>query len=103
MRKYMTKEVTFTQFEVAVIEINEQGLPVAVPKGQEVLLGSVSTDKLQKYANDKHKTSVHIYNIEEFTKVFKMKVSEFIQYATVQEDNSPSDDDGEIEDEIGNQ
>lgn len=90
-RKMMSKEVTFTKIKITKIEVNEQGLPVAVVLPEETILGSVSFDKAQKMVNKKYADNITIYDMEEFSNTYVMEVEEFIKLAKLKDANEPEE------------
>lgn len=80
MRKTMTKEVTFTTVRLAHMEMVD-GLPVAKPLADEVVVGNVSMEKAQKEMNKKFETTVTVFEVLPETKVYQMSVEDFIKIA----------------------
>lgn len=86
MRKKMTKEVTKTTVKVAEMVVNEQGLPVAQPLEDVILIGNVSVEKAQKAVNKQFDKNVTVFGVETDTQVYEMDVEEFIKHATLRVD-----------------
>lgn len=85
MRKQMTKEVTSTVIKLATIEVSD-GVPMAVELPPEILLGSVTPDKAQKILSKQLGKDVTVLSAEPKTEVYVMDVEEFIQLASLKED-----------------
>lgn len=86
MRKKMTKEVTKTTVKVAKMKVGENGLPVAEPLDDVIMIGNVSPEKAQKQVNKLFKDSkenVTVFGVETDTQVYEMDVEDFIQVATL--------------------
>lgn len=102
-RQYMTKEVTSTKIQSGKIVI-ENGLPKVEPMPELTVMGTISDVKATKLVYKKYGMGATIYNTETETKVYRMKVEDFIKVAelvtedTLEEDEDDADD--EEEDEI---
>lgn len=96
----MTKEVTFTTAFMAKMEINEEGLPVAVQLPTQIILGSVTKEKAQKMfeKSEKDFAGTTVYKVESETSVYRMKVEDFVRLAEKVTEDTPEDED-EDEDE----
>lgn len=91
-RKTMTKEVTKTTVKVAKMK-SENGMPVAEPMEDQILIGNVSADKAQKEMTKKHGAGVTVFEVIPETKKYKMDVETFIDLAEeVQEDEEEDQD-----------
>jgi len=77
----MTKEVTKTTVKVARMKMGENGLPVAEPLEDIILIGNVSSEKAQKIVTKEHGNGVTVFGVETTTETYKMAVEEFIQLA----------------------
>lgn len=82
MRKMMTKEVTKTTVKVAKMVV-ENGVPVAQPLEDEVILGNVNLEKAQKIVNKKYEEPVTVFEVIADTEVYEMPVEDFIKLATI--------------------
>lgn len=80
----MTKEVTQTTVKLAKM-IMENGTPKAIELPDEVLLGNVSLEKAQRLMNKKYEKPVTVFAVQPETKVYEMKVEDFIKVATLKE------------------
>lgn len=83
MRKMMTKEVTKTLVQLAIMEVNEQGMPVAKPLEPIELIGNVSTEKAQKVVQKMFTENVTVFGVNPETQTYEMEVSEFIKLARI--------------------
>lgn len=81
----MTKEVTSTVVKLATIEVTD-GVPQAVQLPDEILLGSVTPDKAQKQLSKQLGKDVTVLSAEPKTEIYVMDVEEFIQLASLKED-----------------
>lgn len=98
MRKYMTKEVTFTTVKATEIVV-EKGEPKLVKLTPIIMLGDLTIEKAQKKLQKETGTNAQVYAIESDTKTYKMKVSDFIKVAeeVTEGDNTEDEDDDEDE------
>lgn len=94
-RKFMTKEVTKTIVKVAVMEVNDEGLPVARPLEDVVLMGNVNMEKAQKAVAKLFETPVTVFGVEANTEKYKMEVEEFIKHATLVVEGEEEEEDDE--------
>ncbi len=81
-RKTMTREVTKTTVKLAKMEV-ENGLPVAQPLEDEILIGNVSLEKAQKEMHKKHGNDVTVFAVEPETLTYELPVEKFLEIATV--------------------
>lgn len=93
MRKYMSKEVTFTTIKMAEIKV-VKGKPEMVQLPDIIELGDLTVEKAQKLINKQLNNFAQVYEVETETKTYKMKVTDFIKVAELVDG-----DDGEEEDE----
>jgi len=84
MRKTMTKEVTFTRFKMAKMEIVD-GKAVTVELGEKELLGKWPNAKLRKEVYKTAGLGVIPYDITITTAVYKMDIETFLKHATFEE------------------
>jgi hypothetical protein len=92
----MTKEVTKTLVKVAVMTVNEQGLPVAEPLESIELIGNVSMEKAQKAVNKLHEgKNVTVFGVEPSTETYEMAVEEFIKLASIKKDKEDEEQDSQ--------
>jgi hypothetical protein len=94
-RKYMTKEVTFTKVFAAKMDINEDGLPVAVPVAPIEVMGTIDKAKAQKLIIKNHDEMLTVFKVEVVTQTYKMKVSDFIKIAELVSDTDNLDEEDE--------
>lgn len=85
MRATMTKEVTHTTIKIAEMVVVD-GLPMAQPLDDHIVLGNVNMEKAQKIVNKEFGTSVTVFGVEPETKVYEMKVEDFIKIAKVKDE-----------------
>jgi len=83
LRKTMSREVTKTTVKVAKMVVAENGLPVAEPLEDVILIGNVSMEKAQRAVNKTHEGSVTVFGVETETQVYEMAVEDFIKHATL--------------------
>ena len=83
LRKTMSREVTKTTVKVAKMVVAENGLPVAEPLEDVILIGNVSMEKAQRAVNKSHEGSVTVFGVETETQVYEMAVEDFIKHATL--------------------
>lgn len=81
MRKYMTKEVTKTTVKIATMTVGENGLPVAEPLDDIIMVGNVSSEKAQKFVTKEYGSGVTVFGVETTTETYKMAVEDFIKLA----------------------
>lgn len=81
MRRYTTKEVTFTRFDVAKIVV-DNGTPFVEQLPEEVLIGNITEERALKIMKEKYGEGIKIYNIETYKRKFKMSIYDFIMNAT---------------------
>lgn len=86
MRKFMTKEVTFTTCKVAEMAVVD-GKPTVIEHDTERFLGNPSQQKIEKELYKMYKKQLTAYDLETETKVYEMAVEDFMKHATVKEDS----------------
>ena len=87
MRKFLTKEITFTHFNLSKMEIHG-GVPTAVEMGTEKLLGNIKPEKVQKQMRKLYNdNSIIIYNHRVENVTYEMEIEKFIEVATPKEEN----------------
>lgn len=86
MRKIMSKEVTKTVVKAAKMVVVD-GLPVAEPIQDEVLLGNVSLESAQRILTKKHGKGVTVFDVAADTNVYEMEVERFIELADLKEED----------------
>jgi hypothetical protein len=96
MRKYLTKEVTFTVCQIAKIELIN-GTPQVVTLPELQLLGSVSEEKCIKLVQKEHGSNASIYEHYTYSQVYEMEVTEFIKHAKIK--GAESDNYENVEDQ----
>ena len=94
-RKYITREITKTTVKVAKMEV-ENGVPVAVPLADEVIVGNVNMEQAQRQIKKRLGEGITVFGVEANTEKYKMAVADFLQLATLVTDEA--DDSEEEED-----
>jgi hypothetical protein len=84
-RKMMQREVTTTFVKVAMIEVVD-GEPKMKTLPEEELVGNVSMEVAQRQLNKKYGQPVTILEVFADTKVYEMALEDFIQHASVKEE-----------------
>jgi hypothetical protein len=101
-RQYMTKEVTITTIKSGTIKLNKEGQPEVISKEDIIELGTISQAKANKLVYKKYGVGTTIYSMETETKMYRMKVEDFIKIAELVTDDTPKEDldfDSENEDD----
>jgi hypothetical protein len=101
-RQYMTKEVTLTTIKSGTIKLNKEGQPEVISKEDIIELGTISQAKANKLVYKKYGVGTTIYSMETETKMYRMKVEDFIKIAELVTDDTPKEDadfDSENEDD----
>jgi hypothetical protein len=92
----MTKEVTTTTIKSGKIIISPEGKPEVNPMQDIIVLGTLSEAKAHKTVYKKYGAGTTIYDVQEETKTYRMKVEDFIKVAELITDETPDEDmDGE--------
>jgi len=79
-RKTIVKEVVFTTVKSARMEINENGMPVAVPVDDKVFIGHLTLEKAQREMS-KLMDGVTVFQVIPEKAVYKMPLEKFIELA----------------------
>lgn len=87
MRKYMTKEVTFTNIFSAEIKVNEQNAPYMHTHPVKTVIGNLNKNQAEKIIRETH-SQANVYNLTYDTVTYEMEVEEFIKHATIKEDET---------------
>lgn len=98
----MTKEVTLTTIKSGTIKLNKEGQPEVISKEDIIELGTISQAKANKLVYKRYGVGTTIYNMETETKLYRMKVEDFIKLAELVTDDTPKEDldfDSENEDD----
>jgi hypothetical protein len=98
-RQYMTKEVTSTIIKAGKIVVGESGIPEVAVLEPITVLGTISQEKAQKRVNKLHGIGSTIFALETESKVYRMKVEDFIKIAELVTDENEGSDVDEDEDE----
>jgi hypothetical protein len=98
-RQYMTKEVTSTIIKAGKIVVSESGIPEVAVLEPITVLGTISQEKAQKRVNKLHGIGSTIFALETESKVYRMKVEDFIKIAELVTDENEGSDVDEDEDE----
>jgi len=80
MSQTMTKEVTKTIVNVAKIEL-VNGEPKSIKLPDEVFIGNLSQERVQKLLNKKYQKPVTVYGIKTEKTKYQMPIEEFIEIA----------------------
>lgn len=87
----MTREVTKTTVKVAKMEIKE-GTPIAVALPDEVFIGNVSMERAQRLIDKKYDHPATVLEVHPDTKTYQMPVEQFIELATIKDDEEQEQD-----------
>jgi hypothetical protein len=97
-RQYMTKEVTSTIIKAGKIVVGESGIPEVAVLEPITVLGTISQEKAQKRVNKLHGIGSTIFALETESKVYRMKVEDFIKIAELVTDDTEEENDDLDED-----
>lgn len=97
MRKMMSKEVQFTTIQYATMEV-VAGQPKAIIQPERIEIGKVTMEKAQKLIHEEVGINATVLKVTASSKVFEMKVEDFIKYATEKTDDSEEEESSDIED-----
>lgn len=87
MHKTIKKTVTFTTCKLSQIEI-VNGEPIAVDLGTETIIGNKNQKQMQKEISKLYEGNVTVYNLETTTKQYEMSLEQFIETATLKEEDN---------------